>query len=105
MLCPECHEAVGTIMGGGSWKDPAGSATGSAAEVASDEEDPLAVVHPPCFAFCSRQKGRKVFKRHWGRARLASAFGRRETAVQKQLQDELMYHSCMTNCTSFEHES
>lgn len=65
MLCPECHEAVGTIMGGGSWKEPAGSATGSGVEVASDEEDPLAAVQPPCFAFCSTERA-EVFRRRSG---------------------------------------
>lgn len=51
MLCPECHEAVGSMMGGGSWKEPAGR-TGRDAAVASDEEDPFALL-PPCFALCS----------------------------------------------------
>ena len=52
MLCPECHDAVGTMMGGGSWNDVAGSATGSEAVVAREEDESHAV-SLACFAFCT----------------------------------------------------
>lgn len=112
MLCPECHEAVGTIMGGGSWKEPAGSATGSGVEVASDEEDPLAAVQPPCFAFCSRQKGQRYSggdRAHTGRTRLACTYGCRETwklASRCILRLEFLNDGCATSfCISFGHGS